>query len=393
MGDRIDPAVEREFYSHRASWVVGPSRRSRASSSSVTVSGKAVVTERAIVPYTPIGAAGQQRSRAGGSSNRRLPDVDEMDISSHMECARAPSTNKKRGSVITRYVELCGRHAVESFPISSASLILFVVSLTKKALMYETVADYVNIVKVESRRYSEVQLSQTADEEVRLTLQAAKRLLGNRKKDRTVTLNVAQVRVLSYLTPESGRRRSTVAYLIGMMGLMRLKEVAALKLGDLAFGVRGDYVAIKIRSSKTDQSGVGRTIYIGCVSAPIPDSCTEHACAVHRLLRMIESFERLDRKDSLFGASYSQLSEDIKSLVTTTLDGNLDEEEAGKRTSHSMRRTGVRLLADAGLRLEDIADYGRWKDVRTVQNNYMRDASGRPAREKSYSHRMMIEVF
>ncbi|KAF4741495.1 hypothetical protein FOZ63_005117 [Perkinsus olseni] len=373
MGDRIDPAVEREFYSHRAR--------------------KAVVTERAIVPYTPIGVAGQQRSRARGSSNRRLPDVDEMDISSHMECARAPSTNKKRGSVITRYVELCGRHTVESFPISSASLILFVVSLTKKALMYETVADYVNIVKVESRRYSEVQLSQTADEEVRLTLQAAKRLLGNRKKDRTVTLNVAQVRVLSYLTPESGRRRSTVAYLIGMMGLMRLKEVAALKLGDLAFGVRGDYVAIKIRSSKTDQSGVGRTIYIGCVSAPIPDSCTEHACAVHRLLRMIESFERLDRKDSLFGASYSQLSKDIKSLVTTTLDGNLDEEEVGKRTSHSMRRTGVRLLADAGLRLEDIADYGRWKDVRTVQNNYMRDASGRPAREKSYSHRMMIEVF
>ncbi|KAF4662144.1 hypothetical protein FOL47_006389, partial [Perkinsus chesapeaki] len=74
-----------------------------------------------------------------------------------------------------------------------------------------------------------------------------------------------------------------------------------------------------------------------------------------------------ERSGSLFGVSYSQLSKDIKYLVTTVFTGVLEEDEE---------------IAEANVRLEAIADYGRWKDVRTVQNNYMRDHSGRLGREK-----------
>ncbi|KAF4740470.1 hypothetical protein FOZ62_015935, partial [Perkinsus olseni] len=143
---------------------------------------------------------------------------------------------------------------------------------------------------------------------------------------------------------------------------VRLKEVASLKFKDILFGANGGYVAIRIRQSKTDQSG----------------DCGEHACALHRLTRMLSTLKDSERRGSLFGATYAQLRKDINYLVTTVFTGKLDEgDEVGKKTSHSMRRTGVRLLADANVRLEAIADYGRWKDVRTVQNNYMRDYSGR----------------
>ncbi|KAF4739668.1 hypothetical protein FOZ62_029450, partial [Perkinsus olseni] len=53
---------------------------------------------------------------------------------------------------------------------------------------------------------------------------------------------------------------------------------------------------------------------------------------------------------------------DINCLLTAVFTGKLDEgDEVGEKTSHSMRRPGVRLLADANVRLEAIADYGRCK--------------------------------
>ncbi|KAF4649124.1 hypothetical protein FOZ61_001699, partial [Perkinsus olseni] len=49
--------------------------------------------------------------------------------------------------------------------------------------------------------------------------------------------------------------------------------------------------------------------------------------------------------------------------VRTVFTGQLEEDdEVGKKTSHNMRRTGVRLLADAMVRLEAIADYARWTE-------------------------------
>ncbi|KAF4728504.1 hypothetical protein FOZ63_006461 [Perkinsus olseni] len=371
----IDPAVEAEFRSERDSWL-----RVREED--------LVATRNEVVDELPCPMPGSDRLPAARRGT--VPLVSAGDIARHMALSRAPTTNRKRFYTIRKYEDMCLSSGLTAFPVSGESLVAYVVGLTKKALMYETVTDYVGTVKVESRRLSNYELSQMENERVRLALQAAKRLLGNRSKERTVTLDIRQVRLLAHLVPKSGRPRSTVAYLIGTMGLLRLKEVASLKFADISFSANGDYLALRIRQSKTDQSGVGHTVYVGCASYPYDGDCHEHACALHRLLQMLSSLKDSERSGSLFGATYAQLRVDINYLVTTVFDGKLGEgDEVGKKTSHSMRRTGVRLLAEANVRLEAIADYGRWKDVRTVQNNYMRDYSGRLGREKFYSSRML----
>ncbi|EER16857.1 conserved hypothetical protein [Perkinsus marinus ATCC 50983] len=373
----IDPAVEAEFRRGRDIW--STAREPVAQCSVHAMFGEVPGLRSQCV-------AGDIPGTRRGS----VPLASMTDVAEHMAMARAAATNRKRGYTIRNYEEMCASSGFVAFPVSGESLVAYTVGLTKKALKYETVTDYVGTIKLESRLLSDYELSQMENERVRLALQASKRLLSNRSTKRTVTLDIDQVGLLAHLVPESGRARSTVAYLVGTMGLMRLKEVVSLKFSDITLGADGDYVAIKIRHSKTDQSGDGATVYVGCVSFPHHRRCEEHACALHRLVRMLATLKDSEREGRLFGATYTQLRKDINSLVTAVFSGKVDEgDEVGRKTSHSMRRTGVRLLVDANVRLEAIADYGRWKDVRTVQNNYMRDFSGRLGREKIYSSRMM----
>ncbi|KAF4680207.1 hypothetical protein FOZ60_013882 [Perkinsus olseni] len=192
-----------------------------------------------------------------------------------------------------------------------------------------------------------------ADEElVRLTLQSAKRILRNRKQKRTVTLTLEQVKQVMLLNPPSGRTVSVVAFLTGIFCLLRLKE-DAVTASPTVNHVRMVY-ALCIGSQKYWTKG--------------PNEAS---------------------KPTLFGLSYSQLSKDINALVENVFKDTDPEIEVGRKTSHSMRRTGVCLLADAKVPLHEIAEYGRWKDTSTVENVYLRDQSQRAKRERHFSERMI----
>ncbi|KAF4685634.1 hypothetical protein FOZ60_006311 [Perkinsus olseni] len=153
---------------------------------------------------------------------------------------------------------------------------------------------------------------------------------------RTVTLTIDKVRTLSSLVPSSGRAESTVAYLVGMVALLRLKEVAQLELSDIAVDRSGSFMVVTVQRSKTDQAGTGQKVYVGCTSWT-PSSIKEREdpwCALHRLLRYLQRDRRSSCGIRLFAVSYKQLSSDIKDLVTTVLGDDYPAEEIGKRTSH-----------------------------------------------------------
>ncbi|KAF4652011.1 hypothetical protein FOL47_011306, partial [Perkinsus chesapeaki] len=255
--------------------------------------------------------------------------VTESDIDNHMQAARAPSTIRSRDSTLKGYKEVCDKHGFDPFP--------------------------------------------------------------NRKTKRTVTLSIDRLHTLNNLAPPSGRTTSVLAYLTGVMGLLRLKEVVALRFDDIEFSDTSSSLRIRIRQFKTDQSGSGDSVVVGCVTdLHSSKACVDPLCVYHRLLQLLW-VEKLDQSvgSSLFGLTYSQLSQDIKFLVETAMDNNEVDDEVGRKTSHSMRRTGVYLLSQAGISLEAIAEYGRWRDVNTVANHYMRGHSGREAREKVYCQKML----
>ncbi|KAF4685633.1 hypothetical protein FOZ60_006310 [Perkinsus olseni] len=99
-----------------------------------------------------------------GRPRTGLPLVTDSDVQEHMDRARAPATNRKRFYTLRNYRELCVRQGNEPFPVTAVTLVEYIVSLTKKAIMYDTVCDYLGIVRVESRKFSESKFSQMEDE-------------------------------------------------------------------------------------------------------------------------------------------------------------------------------------------------------------------------------------
>ncbi|KAF4676306.1 hypothetical protein FOL47_006462 [Perkinsus chesapeaki] len=280
-----------------------------------------------------------------------------------------------------------------SLEVSATSLVTCIVSLTKKNHKYGTVVTYLSNIRTEGRLYEISPLTVAEEEQVRLCLQAAKRMLTSISTKRTVTLTLEQIRLLIRIVPRTGHRDSRVAFLTGTFALLRLKEVVSLTPGDVHVGCHDQYLILHIRSSKTDQSGTGANVILGCVQGlSCTTECTDDLCAMHQLFYLLRKGPDLHNQPTIFGLSYGQLSADINFLVNTVFQSTDPNIEVGRKTSHSMRRTGVCLLADAGVPLPVIAEYGRWKDVSVVENVYMRDHTQRTLRELKFAQLMSGNV-
>jgi hypothetical protein len=75
----------------------------------------------------------------------------------------------------------------------------------------------------------------------------------------------------------------------------------------------------------------------------------------------------------------------LKELIIATISGTPSE---GRCTSHAMRRTGVRLMLEAGVPLATVAEIGRWKGTGTIEAAYASDASDRKSREWEITRRL-----
>ncbi|KAF4746848.1 hypothetical protein FOZ63_012946 [Perkinsus olseni] len=339
-------------------------------------------------------APASQRSGLQGEGNaviqrqRSLRAVSERDTAMHLLHARAQSTNRCRATAINHYERFCRTQGTPSFPADPEALCGFIVALTQRGLMYETVKKYFDTVKVENRLWDPEKMTPLQKESIRLHLLASKRILRNRRRKRTVTLTKAQVELVSRSVPPSKRKESTTAYLLGVHALLRLKEVIALRKGDIEFiaGQAGaHYMRVNVSQSKTDQSASGQYVIVGCRQKE-GFHCGDPACAMHRVQQHLAARPG-PLHASLFDVTYRQLSYDIQTLVEIALSDQT-EVVIGRKSSHSMRRTGVCLLANAEIPLESIAEYGRWQDVRTVANNYLRGQTTRGVQERGFANAM-----
>ncbi|KAF4705588.1 hypothetical protein FOZ63_020083, partial [Perkinsus olseni] len=97
-----------------------------------------------------------------------------------------------------------------------------------------------------------------------------------------------------------------------------------LRNEDLTFNESDRSLHIHIRQSKTDQSGTGETVVVGCVNGlESSTSCASPFCIYHRLwVKKQQEEESSSDTSKLFETSYTQLSKDIKFLVEAVMAGS-----------------------------------------------------------------------
>jgi len=64
--------------------------------------------------------------------------------------------------------------------------------------------------------------------------------------------------------------------------------------------------------------------------------------------------------------------------------------QVGRKSSHSMRRTGVTLLMDANIPLTRICELGRWSNTQCLERVYCRGRSDRDMVEANLTRKMFM---
>ncbi|KAF4651328.1 hypothetical protein FOL46_000381, partial [Perkinsus olseni] len=283
-----------------------------------------------------------------GSGNRGIPTVDAETVQTVLGAARAQPTNRKYDSIL-----------------SGHSLAIYISALTREGkVKAETIEDYVGKLRCVGKQFSEG-LTGPESELVRLALQGSKRILGWSEPVRARTLSATELATLSKLEPSSGRACAVAAYLVGVCGLLRLREVAELRVSDVEWRESQDsrFAVLNVRHSKTDQRAVH------CHGLPTPSSRTMDGA-------------RRPSCGPLFGASYEELDVDIRELVAAASNGD------GRPTSHSMRRTGCSVMLHGGVLITDLIDHGRWASARSIFTAYGRGHSDRLPRQAAFAAKL-----
>ncbi len=157
---------------------------------------------------------------------------------------------------------------------------------------------------------------------------------------------------------------------LGFFGAFRRSEVVGLNFEDLEFSEDG--VKIKLRRSKTDQTGEGYECALPYMKGTL--------CPV----RTLEDWLRISKIDkgalfpslSYMGRIISSKSVSVEVLYTVIKDvvKKCGISEPEKYSGHSLRRGFATEAAKRGVAMHAIMKHGRWEHVGTV-NGYIEEAT------------------
>ena len=176
-------------------------------------------------------------------------------------------------------------------------------------------------------------------------------------------VNFAQALVVGAAAAEAGSLPGLRdAALIAVMsdGLLRVSEVAALQVDDIAFESDGTGLAT-VRSSKTDQEGHGAVQYLGASTVERIEAWLEKAGIENGGL-----FRRFHRGGRVGKAALSTVS--IRNIIKRRCaDAGIEGDISG----HSLRVGGAQSLAGGGASLVEMQTAGRW-DSPQMPGHYTR---------------------
>ena len=163
--------------------------------------------------------------------------------------------------------------------------------------------------------------------------------------------------------------RDQALLLVGFVGGLRRSELVGINVGDLQLGPDG--YALRIRRSKTDQEGAGRTV-------ALPYSSDRSMCPVTALLQWLEAaeiergpvFRRIRRGGHLQRERMSAQSVNLRIKQHAKAAG-IDEQSLG---GHSLRSGFATAAAAAGASERAIANQTGHKSVQVLRR-YVKQAT------------------
>jgi site-specific recombinase XerD len=288
------------------------------------------------------------------------------DARDYVVASRAENTTRVYRTGWAQFTVWCDEHGVTPLPASAETVAFYMADLAKTAKPATIDA---RLAAISSAHRAAGYDSPTKAEAVRLIRRGVRRTLGTaQRRVRPVTVPELRTMVEGLGTDPAGCRDRALL-LLGFAGALRRSELVGLDVADFTEGTDG--FTVRLRRSKTDQEGAGRTV-------GIPYGTNSATCPVRAWRAWLEvsgitegpAFRSVDRHGHL-GAT--GLSAQVVALVLKrhAAQAGLDPKEVA---GHSLRAGLATSAAAAGVPERVIADQTGHKGTAMLRK-YIREGS------------------
>lgn len=215
-------------------------------------------------------------------------------------------------------------------------------------------------------------ISPVNDSRVKRTMQGIRRTLGKRQRQVRALIKDDLLEMLVMVDRQKPLKaaRDKALLLVGFAGAFRRSELVSLRCEDLTEHATG--VEILLRFSKTDQEGIGRTVFIPFASG---ERCPVKALKDWRVLAGIETgwlFRAVNRHDQV---AENALTPQSVALIVKFSVKNIGG-DANRVSGHSLRAGYVTAAAIKGLQPYQIREQTGHKSDATLAR-YIRPVAKR----------------
>jgi integrase len=185
------------------------------------------------------------------------------DARDYLAASRAENTTRVYRTGWAQFTAWCDEHGVIVLPAGPETVACYVADLAKAAKPATIDA---RLAAISAAHRAAGHNSPTKAEAVRLVRSGVRRTLGTAQRQAR-PLTVADLRtMLEGLGSDRAGCRDRALLLLGFAGALRRSELVGLDVADLTEGIDG--LTVRLRRSKTDQEGAGRTVGIPYGSNP-----------------------------------------------------------------------------------------------------------------------------
>jgi integrase len=186
------------------------------------------------------------------------------DARDYVAASRAENTTRVYRTGWAQFTAWCDEHRVVALPAGAETVALYVADLAKDA---KPATIDLRLAAISAAHRAAGYDSPTKEEAVRLVRRGVRRTLGTAQRQ-VHPVTVPDLRtMLEGLGSDSAGCRDRALLLLGFAGALRRSELVDLDVADITEGTDG--LTVRLRHSKTDQEGAGRTNGIPYGSNPV----------------------------------------------------------------------------------------------------------------------------
>jgi integrase len=186
------------------------------------------------------------------------------DARDYVAASRAEKTTRVYRTGWVQFTAWCDEHGVIPLPARAETVACYVADLARAA---KPATIDLRLAAISAAHRAASHDSPTKEEAVRLVRRGVRRTLGTAQRQvRAVTVPELRT-MLQGLGTDPAECRDRALLLLGFAGALRRSELVGLDVADITEG--NDGLTVRLRRSKTDQEGAGRTVGIPYGSNPI----------------------------------------------------------------------------------------------------------------------------